>query len=79
MKFREILKKERGRAILNIVCIIVCIIFGIVQITFSVIMLVKTTETLTYTMYSVGGLSLIMLGIFNFINISRTSEGKKPL
>ena len=71
MKFREILKKERGRAILNIVCII--------QITFSVIMLVKTTETLTYTMYSVGGLSLIMLGIFNFINISRTSEGKKPL
>ena len=57
MKFREILKKERGRAILNIVCII----FGIVQITFSVIMLVN------------------MLGIFNFINISRTSEGKKPL
>ncbi len=75
MKFKEILKKERGRAILNIVCII----FGIVQITFSVIMLVKTTETLTYTMYSVGGLSLILLGIFNFINISRTSEGKKPL
>ncbi len=75
MKFREILKKERGRAILNIVCII----FGIVQITFSVIMLVKTTETLTYTMYSVGGLSLILLGTFNFINISRTSEGKKPL
>lgn len=75
MKFREILKKERGRAILNIVCII----FGIVQITFSVIMLVKTTETLTYTIYSVGGLSLILLGTFNFINISRTSEGKKPL
>lgn len=75
MKFREILKKECGRALLNIVCII----FGIVQITFSVIMLVKTTETLTYTMYSIGGLGLIMLGIFNFINISRTSEGKKPL
>lgn len=75
MKFREILKKERGRAILNIVCIT----YGIVQITFSAIMIIKTMETLTYTIYSVGGLSLILLGIFNFINISRTSEGKKPL
>ena len=75
MKFREILKKERGRAILNIVCIT----YGIVQITFSAIMIIKTMETLTYTIYTVGGLSLILLGIFNFINISRTSEGKKPL
>ncbi len=75
MKFREILKKERGRAILNIVCIT----YGIGQITFSAIMIIKTMETLTYTIYSVGGLSLILLGIFNFINISRTSEGKKPL